>query len=344
MHLTTFWFILIAVLWSGYLVLDGFDLGVGMLLPLARSDDERRVMVNTIGPVWDGNEVWLLVAGGATFAAFPMWYATMFSGFYLAFLLLLVALIVRGVAFEYRGKVNDVQWRRRWDTAITISSAAPALLLGVALANVVRGVPIDKDEQFTGTLLTLLNPYALLGGLMTLSVFALHGALFIALKTDGEIRERARMAASQVGVFAVLLAAAFLIWTQSSFGEGWTWIPLGIAAVALVLSLLANARGREGWAFLATCIAIVGAVATMFGSLYPDVLPSTTDPAYSLTISNASSSHYTLTIMTWVALIFTPLVLMYQGWTYWVFRRRISVDVLPPYEGLPPREGAAASR
>ena len=279
MHLTTFWFILIAVLWSGYLVLDGFDLGVGMLLPLARSDDERRVMVNTIGPVWDGNEVWLLVAGGATFAAFPMWYATMFSGFYLAFLLLLVALIVRGVAFEYRGKVNDAQWRRRWDTAIAVSSAVPALLLGVALANVVRGVPIDKNEQFTGTFLTLLNPYALLGGLMTLTVFALHGALFIALKTDGEIRDTGAS-----GRFAVRRPGCGRSRPCSCSGprrasaHGWTWIPLAIAAVALLAALIANARGLEGWAFLATCIAIIGAVATMFGSLYPDVLPSTTEP------------------------------------------------------------------
>jgi len=343
MALTDLWFVLIAVLWGGYLVLDGFDLGVGMLLGLARSDAERRVMINTIGPVWDGNEVWLLVAGGATFAAFPMWYATMFSGFFLALLLLLVALIVRGVSFEYRGKIDDEAWRRRWDIAIGISSAAAALLLGVALANVVRGVPINADQQYTGTLFTLLNPYALLGGLMTLSVFALHGALFIALKTDGEIRHRAHGAALRIGIAAVVFAASFLLWTQLSYGAGWTWVSLVVAALALVGSLFATLRGREGWAFLGTSIAILGAVTTMFGALYPNVLPSTTNPAWSLTVTNASSSHYTLTIMTWVAVIFTPLVLLYQGWTYWVFRRRISVDQMPPYEALP-REPVDATR
>jgi cytochrome bd ubiquinol oxidase subunit II len=340
MALTDIWFILIAVLWTGYLVLDGFDLGVGMLLPLAHSDDERRLLVNTIGPVWDGNEVWLLVAGGATFAAFPAWYATMFSGFYLAFLLLLVALIIRGVAFEYRSKINGVAWRRRWDIAITVGSTLPALLLGVALANVVHGVPIDRHGEFTGTLLTLLNPYGLLGGLVTLSLFAFHGALFIALKTEGDIRHRARAFAAKAGLVATVLGAVFLLWTQLSGGHPLTWVPLVVAALALVGALAANARGREGWAFLATCTAIAGAVATMFGSLYPDVLPSTTNVAYSLTTTNASSSHYTLTIMTWVAVVFTPLVLLYQGWTYWVFRSRIGVAHLPPYDGLPPRSGA----
>jgi cytochrome d ubiquinol oxidase subunit II len=337
MALTDVWFLLIAVLWTGYLVLDGFDLGVGMLLPIARSDEERRLLVNTIGPVWDGNEVWLLVAGGATFAAFPAWYATMFSGFYLAFLLLLVALIVRGVAFEYRGKINSVRWRQRWDVAITVGSTLPALLLGVALANVVHGVPVDAHAQFTGTFLTLLNPYGLLGGLTTLALFAFHGALFVALKTDGDIRHRARSHAAKVGLAATVLGAAFLLWTQLSTGHPLTWLPLVVAAVALIGALIANARGREGWAFLATCTAIAGAVATMFGSLYPAVLPSTTSAAYSLTTTNASSSHYTLEIMTWVAVVFTPLVLLYQGWTYWVFRARISTEGLPAYDGLRPR-------
>ena len=336
MALTDVWFVLIAVLWAGYLVLDGFDLGVGMLLPvLGRSDAERRVMVNTIGPVWDGNEVWLLVAGGATFAAFPAWYATMFSGFYLAFLLLLVALIVRGVAFEYRGKIESDRWRRGWDIGITVGSAVPALLVGVALANVVHGVPIDADHQFTGNLLTLLNPYALLGGLMTLTVMAFHGAVFLALKTVGPIRTRARALAGRVGVAATVLGGAFLVWTQLSTGHPLTWVTTALAAVALVGGLVANGRGREGWAFVATAGAILMAVATMFGSLYPDVLPSTTSAANSLTTTNASSTHYTLVIMTWVAFVFTPLVLLYQSWTYWVFRRRIGVEHLPAPTGLP---------
>jgi cytochrome bd ubiquinol oxidase subunit II len=336
MALTDVWFVLIAVLWAGYLVLDGFDLGVGMLLPvLARSDEERRLMVNTIGPVWDGNEVWLLVAGGATFAAFPIWYATMFSGFYLALLLLLVALIIRGVSFEYRGKIDNPTWRRRWDTAIVVGSTLPALLLGVALANVVHGVPINAQQQFTGTLLTLLNPYGLLGGLTTLTLFAFHASLFIALKTEGVVCTRARAFAAREGIVATALGAVFLLWTQLSGGHPLTWLPLVVAALALVGALVANARGREGWAFAATAIAVIGAVATMFGSLYPDVMPSTTAAAYSLTTANASSTHYTLEVMTWVAVIFTPLVLLYQGWTYWIFRKRISVAHLPPYESLP---------
>jgi cytochrome d ubiquinol oxidase subunit II len=344
MALTDVWFILIAVLWAGYLVLDGFDLGVGMLLPvLARSDAERRLMVNTIGPVWDGNEVWLLVAGGATFAAFPMWYASMFSGFYLALLLLLVALIIRGVSFEYRGKVDDPVWRRRWDIAIVVGSALPALLLGVALTNVVRGVPIDKSGNFTGTLLTLLNPVGLLGGLTTLTLFAFHACLFVALKTDGPIRVRARHTARTVGLAATGCGAALLLWAQLTTGHALTWVPLLVAAGALVGALWFNERGREGWAFAATATAIAAAVATLFGSLYPDVLPSTTNAAYSLTTTNASSTHYTLVIMTVVAVVFTPLVLAYQAWTYWAFRKRIAVDHLPPYDGLPPSERRTAS-
>jgi cytochrome d ubiquinol oxidase subunit II len=309
-----------------------------MLLPvLAKDDSERRLMVNTIGPVWDGNEVWLLVAGGATFAAFPVWYATMFSGFYLALLLLLVALIIRGVSFEYRGKINDATWRARWDVAIVVGSALPALLLGVALTNVVRGVPVDRNGEFTGTLLTLLNPMGLLGGLTTLSLFAFHGALCIALKTDGPVRARARSFAGWVGLVATVCGAALLLWVQLSTGHPLTWVPLVVAALALVAALAANAKGREGWAFAATVTAIAAAVATLFGALYPAVLPSTTNAAFSLTTTNASSTHYTLVIMTWVAVVFTPLVLLYQGWTYWVFRRRLMVEHLPPYEGLPAR-------
>jgi cytochrome bd ubiquinol oxidase subunit II len=338
MALTDVWFILIAVLWAGYLVLDGFDLGVGMLLPvLARTDAERRLMVNTIGPVWDGNEVWLLVAGGATFAAFPMWYASMFSGFYLALLLLLVALIIRGVSFEYRGKVDDPAWRARWDVAIVIGSTVPALLLGVALTNVVRGVPIDKSGNYTGTLLTLLSPVGLLGGLTTVALFAFHACLFVALKTDGPIRVRARDTARTVGLVATACGAALLLWAQLTTGHPLTWVPLLVAAGALLAALALNQRGREGWAFGATATAIAAAVATLFGALYPDVLPSTTNAAYSLTTTNASSTHYTLVIMTVVAAIFTPIVLAYQAWTYWAFRKRLSVEHLPPYDGLPAR-------
>ena len=325
MHLTTLWFILIAVLWTGYFVLEGFDFGVGALLPvLGRDELDRRVMLRTLGPLWDGNEVWLLVAGGATFAAFPEWYASMFSGFYLALLLILVALIVRGLAIEYRNKQDDVVWRRRWDIAITASSAAPALLWGVAFANIVRGVPLDASHRYTGTFITLLNPYALLGGLVTLSLFLLHGAVFLALKTDGDIRQRSRHLAGQLGVAAIALAALFLGITQARHGKAITDITAAIAAVALIGAVAANGKGREGWAFLGTAVTIAFAVATLFGDLWPNVLPSSTAGAFSLTVRNAASSAYTLGVMTWVAAFATPVVLAYQGWTYWVFRKRIS--------------------
>jgi cytochrome bd ubiquinol oxidase subunit II len=330
MELTTVWFGLIAVLWIGYFCLEGFDFGVGMLLPvLGRNDTERRVLINTIGPVWDGNEVWVLVAGGATFAAFPEWYATLFSGFYLPLLLILVALIVRGLAFEYRAKRDDVRWRARWDAAIIVGSTVPALLWGVAFANILRGVPIDADKEYVGGFFNLLSPYALLGGLTTLLLFLTHGALFVALKTDGDIRHRARALALRVGVAAAVAAVAFLLWTQVHTGGSASLVLFVLAAAALVGGLAAAGRAREGWAFLGTFVAIALAVAGMFAALFPDVMPSSLDPAWSLTTTNASATDYTLTVMTWVAVVFTPIVLLYQGWTYWVFRKRISTHHIP---------------
>jgi cytochrome bd ubiquinol oxidase subunit II len=326
MELTTVWFALIAVLWIGYFTLEGFDFGVGMLLPvLARNDTERRVMINTIGPVWDGNEVWLLVAGGATFAAFPEWYATLFSGFYLPLLIILVALIVRGLAFEYRAKRGDPRWRGRWDLAIIVGSFVPAVLWGVAFANIVRGVPIDADHEYVGGFFTLLNPYALLGGVTTLLLFLVHGALFIALKTDGEIRHRARALAIWVGLAAALVAVAFLSWTQADTGTTGS-------AIAFVAAALQARAGREGWAFLGTFVAIALAVAGLFLALFPDVMPTTLDDGAGLTTTNAAATEYTLKIMTVVAVIFTPVVLVYQGWTYWVFRKRIAVHHIPQSE------------
>jgi len=342
MSLNEFWFVIIAVLWCGYFVLEGFDFGVGILLPvLARDDTERRVLINTVGPVWDGNEVWLLVAGGATFAAFPMWYATLFSGFYLPLLLILVALIIRAVAFEYRGKRPEAAWRRRWDWCITAGSAVPALLWGVAFGNIVRGVPIDAHQHYTGGFFKLLNPYALLGGLTTLSVFTLHGAVFLALKTTGDVRDRARALAGRLVVIAIVVAGSFLAWTEIHHGKAAGATLALIAAAGLVAALVANLRGREGWAFLGTAVAIVAATTTLFVTLYPNVMPSTTSAAYSLTIHNASSSHYTLQIMSVVAVIFTPLVLLYQGWTYWVFRKRIGVTDIPA-DAAPTSVGGAA--
>jgi cytochrome d ubiquinol oxidase subunit II len=340
MELTTLWFILIAVLWIGYFTLEGFDFGVGMLLPvLAKNNTERRVMYNTVGPVWDGNEVWVLVAGGATFAAFPEWYATLFSGFYLPLLLILLALIVRGLAFEYRAKRDDDRWRHNWDLALIIGSFVPALLWGVAFANIVAGVPIDEHKEFTGSLFTLLNPFGLLGGLVTLTLFATHGAMFVALKTDGDIRHRARALAVKLGLVAAVLAVVFLAWTQAKTGTTTSAIVFVLAALSLVGGLVMAARGREGWAFTGTFLTIALAVAGLFLALFPDVMPSTTDPAFSLTTTSAAATAYTLKVMTWVAVIFTPLVLMYQAWTYWVFRKRISTHHIPAPAPAPASAG-----
>lgn len=340
MELTTFWFIIIAVLWIGYFVLEGFDFGVGVLLKtVAKTQAERRAVLTTLGPLWDGNEVWLLVAGGATFAAFPEWYATLFSGFYLPLFLILMALIVRGVAMEYRSKYGDAKWRARWDNAIMISSFVPALLWGVAFANIVRGVPLEVQNnviEYTGGFFNLLNPYGLLGGLVTLSVFMTHGAIFLALKTEGAIRERARNIATKVGLFAAVVTVAFLAITVTAYNDKLEVYGLAaIVAVAWLAALGSNLRGREGYAFLYSSIALAFAVITLFSALYPNVMPSSLLESASLTINNASSTPYTLKVMTYVAVVLTPIVLLYQGWTYWVFRKRISAAQIPtPEEGV----------
>lgn len=330
MELTTIWFALIAILWIGYFVLEGFDFGVGILIPiLGRDEPERRAMLRTIGPVWDGNEVWVLVAGGATFAAFPEWYATLFSGFYLALFLILVALIVRGIGIEYRNKRGDAAWRGRWDIAIAIGSFLPALLWGVAFANIVGGVPIDADRQFTGNLLTLLNPFGLLGGLTTLLLFVTHGLVFLSLKTEGELRERASGLVLKVGLPTAVVAVAFLACANVQTGSALSIVVAVLAALAFVGALVASWLRREGWAFIGSAVTIALAVVSLFAALFPDVMPSSTDPAFSLTTTNAASTPYTLTIMTVVAVVFTPLVLIYQGWTYWVFRKRVTVTREP---------------
>ncbi|MET9150768.1 cytochrome d ubiquinol oxidase subunit II [Streptomyces griseoflavus] len=327
MELHNVWFVLIAVLWIGYFFLEGFDFGVGILTRLlARDRAEKRVLINTIGPVWDGNEVWLLTAGGATFAAFPEWYATLFSGFYLPLLLILVCLIVRGVAFEYRAKRPEENWQRNWETAIFWTSLLPAFLWGVAFGNIVRGVKIDADFEYVGTVGDLLNPYAVLGGLVTLTLFTFHGAVFTALKTVGEIRERARTLAQRVGLVTAVLALVFLLWTQADKGDGASLVALAVAVGSLVAALLTNRAGREGWSFALSGVTIVAAVAMLFLTLFPNVMPSTLDPDWSLTVTNASSGPYTLKIMTWLAVIATPMVMAYQGWTYWVFRKRIGTQ------------------
>ncbi|MDX6316092.1 MAG: cytochrome bd ubiquinol oxidase subunit [Streptomyces sp.] len=327
MHLHDVWFVLIAVLWTGYFFLEGFDFGIGILTKaLARDRAERRVLINTIGPVWDGNEVWLLAAGGATFAAFPEWYATLFSGFYLPLLMILVCLIVRGVAFEYRAKRPEEAWQRRWETAIFWTSLVPAVLWGVAFANIVHGVKIDKAGEYVGGFWDLINVYSVLGGLVTLTLFTFHGAVFASLKTLGDIRERARRFATGAGIAAALCALAFLIWTQLDGGDAKSGATAAVAVLALLAALGANLLGREGWSFALSGLTIVAAVATLFLTLFPDVMPSSLNDAWSLTVTNASSTPYTLKIMTWCAGIATPMVLLYQGWTYWVFRKRIGTQ------------------
>lgn len=300
MELHDVWFVLIAVLWTGYFFLEGFDFGVGILTKLlARNRTEKRVLINTIGPVWDGNEVWLLTAGGATFAAFPEWYATLFSGFYLPLLIILVCLIVRGVAFEYRAKRPEEHWQRNWETAIFWTSLIPALLWGVAFGNIVRGVKIDRNFEYVGNFWDLLNPYAILGGLVTLTLFTFHGTVFVGLKTVGDIRERARKLALRLGLVTALLALAFLLWTQADNGDGGSLAALIVAVVALVAALVAVNAGREGWAFMLSGVTIVAAVAMLFLTLFPNVMPSSLNDDWSLTVTNASSSPYTLKIMTW---------------------------------------------
>ncbi|MET0200082.1 MAG: cytochrome d ubiquinol oxidase subunit II [Rhodococcus fascians] len=334
------WFVIVAVLFVGYFLLEGFDFGVGMLMPIVGRrtdippDVRRRVVLNTIGPVWDGNEVWLITAGGALFAAFPDWYATLFSGFYLPLLLILVALILRIVAIEWRAKIDDDNWRRRCDWGIVFGSWVPAVLWGVAFANIVRGVEIDAQKQVVSSLFDLLNPYALLGGVTTAVVFALHGAVFLALKSADEIREDAVAIAARLAVPAVPIAGSFVLWTQIAYGKGWTWILVGLAAAALLGVVVFTRDEKEGRAFALTSIAVVSTATLLFASLFPNVMPSTLDPAYNLTIANASSSPYTLTVMTWVAAFMTPVVILYQAWTYWVFRQRISSTAIGQSHGL----------
>jgi cytochrome bd ubiquinol oxidase subunit II len=321
MDLQLIWFLAIAVLWTGYFVLEGFDFGVGMLLPVVgrHSDNgeaDRRVAINSIGPVWDGNEVWLITAVGAMFAAFPAWYAATFSGFYLPVLLVLLALIGRGVAFEYRGKQDSPQWRRRWDAVIVAGSVVPAFVWGALLTAMVRGVPLGADGVVRGGALVLLQPVALLGGLTMVALCLLHGAFFLALKTDGPVRVLARAVARRVAPVSGALLVAYVVVLGSWWGA--------VAVAALVVGALVAARGREGWAFAATAVAVGALVAVLFSSLWPGLLHSSIDPAYDLTAASAAAGPYTLTVLSWVAVVFLPVVLGYQGWTYWVFRKRVT--------------------
>jgi cytochrome d ubiquinol oxidase subunit II len=346
MDLELFWFLAIAVLWSGYFLLEGFDFGVGMHLPfLPRNEEERGAMLRTIGPVWDGNEVWLVVAGGATFAAFPAWYATMFSGFYIALLLVLAFLIVRVVSFEWRSKSESPRWRAVWTWANAIGSFGAGLIWGIALANLVRGVPIDSDGDFAGDFWDLFSPYTVVAGVAVVLLFAFHGATFLTLRVGGELGSRAAASARVLALPALLAGTALLVWTvavamdrndKDLFPPA---LPAALGVVALVLAVVFGLRGRSGASFAMTGLGTIAVVATLFTSLYPRVMVSSTDFANSLTVDSASSSHYALQVMTVVALIFLPLVLLYQGWTYYVFMRRVEGD----REAMPPAAGIADS-
>jgi cytochrome d ubiquinol oxidase subunit II len=343
MTLEIFWFCLIAVLWGGYLVLEGFDFGVGMLQTVVpRNERERGVLFETIGPHWDGNETWLVVAGGATFAAFPAWYATMFSGFYLALLLVLVLLIVRAVSFEWREKSESARWRRVWLGANVAGSFGAPLVWGIGLAALLYGTPLDSDGGYAGDVRDLFNVYTVVAGIAVVVFFAFHGAIFLTLKTVGDLSDRARLAARLLAVPAVALGAVLLVSTVAvAIDRNDKDLFPPVLPAALGIALLAAAallvfRDRPGLAFAGTALGILAGVATLFTSLYPRVMVSSPDFGNSLTVENAASSHYALTVMTVVALIVTPLVLLYQGWTFYVFRQRVGADTPEAPAGVEP--------
>ena len=324
MSLQSFWFVALAAMWAVFLFLEGFDFGVGMLHDfVGRAEDEKRVAINAIGPVWDGNEVWLIVAGAGTFAAFPQWYATMFSGFYIALVLALAALIIRGVSFEFRSQSLNSRARRIWDGTLTLGSFLVPLLIGVALANLLRGTPIASDREFTGNFVDLLNAYSLFVGVTIVLLCLVHGATFLGLKTDGAVRERAHGLARWLSLLAALAVVAYGVWTIVMSGQAArAWVPI-VAMAGAAAAVVLVWRRREGLAFVATSVAMIASVATIFVELYPRVMVSSTSTANDLTISNASSASYSLTVMTVVAGIFLPLIIIYQGWVYYVFRRRV---------------------
>jgi cytochrome d ubiquinol oxidase subunit II len=346
------WFVILAGLFLGFFVLEGFDFGVGMLMaPLARvakgdAEAHRRTVLNTIGPVWDGNEVWLITAGAAMFAAFPMWYATVFSALYLPLLAILFGMILRAVAIEWRGKIDDTHWRTWADVAIAAGSWLPGILWGVAFAVLVRGLPVDAHHRVHLSFGDVINPYTVLGGVTTGALFLFHGAVFVVLKTAQGVREDALRFATVLSLPVTVLIATFGLWTQVAHGQDWTWLVLAVAGAAQLAAVglvwrqwvglkVMTGNPREGWTFASTTVVVAAVVVLLFGALYPNLVPSRLNPAWSLTIYNGSSTPYTLKIMTWAAAIFTPFVLLYQGWTYWVFRQRISAESIPVSIGLP---------
>jgi cytochrome d ubiquinol oxidase subunit II len=350
-----FWFVVITILWLGFFVLEGFDFGVGMLHGVVGRDEAgRRAVINTIGPLWDGNEVWLIVAAAAMFAAFPGWYATMFSGFYLGVVVLLVALIARGVSFEYRGKRPAARWRRTWGVLLAAGSGAAPLLLGVALGDLLHGLPVNASHEYTGSLADLLQPYGVFTGITFAGLCVLHGATFLSLKTTGDLRERAGRLARRVAPVTGLVVLAFVSWTHAGAGKGALLNPVELAAVLAGFAAVWLVYSRsEGWAFAATTVTMAGCVLSIFVDLYPRVMVSSTSPAFSLTVHNTASGAYSLTAMTVVVVIFLPFVLAYQAWSYYVFRRRVTREEFQasppsPPQAQPPdhaqRDGRGATR
>jgi cytochrome d ubiquinol oxidase subunit II len=329
--LNTLWFFLIAVLFTGFFVLEGFDFGVGMLSPfIGRNEQERRLLINTIGPFWDGNEVWLLTAGGAMFAAFPDWYATLFSGFYIALFFLVLSLMVRGVSFEFRSKRPSARWRTGWDRALFVGSLLPPLLWGVALANLMKGVPINAHMQDIGSFWGLLNPYSLFGGVAMVLLFLLHGSLFLSLRTHGDLQLRARTAARRIGVWTTIAMFVFIVmsyfYTDMFTKQGILPGPVPVLAGFSLISIPFLIRNnKDGWAFMMSILTVILSIATVFLALYPNVMISSLNPAWNLTVYNAASNPYSLTVMTIVALSLLPFVLAYQAWTFWVFRKRLTL-------------------
>ncbi len=358
--LDTTWFALIGLLWAGYFLLEGFDFGVAIVTPLVAADEtDRRICLNSIGPVWDGNEVWLLTAGGATFAAFPLWYARLFSGFYLALFLVLLALIARGVSFEFRGKLDSARWRRTWDWANFLGSLVPAIVWGAAFTDLVHGVPLAPGGRYFGGLTGLLHPVAIVGGLASLALFAFHGSVFLSLKTSGELRARARRVAFAIGLAATVLVGATVAWVAAAGrpaaqGSISGAFPLGLAVVATAAIAAACAlvrRGREGWAFTSTGLSVLLAMGAVFARMFPEVMPASNRAVNGITIGLAASQHNTLVVMTIVAAIFVPFVLAYTAWTYWVFRQRLTRPAAtgttaaangpPPAKAIAPAPGNA---
>ncbi|MER2133853.1 MAG: cytochrome d ubiquinol oxidase subunit II [Arthrobacter sp.] len=330
MTLATFWFIVIAFLWVGYLFLEGFDLGVGMLMKLfARNEKERRVLLNTIGPVWDGNEVWLVTAGAMTFAAFPYWYASLFSALYLPLTLVLLGLIFRAVAIEYRGKGHTQRWRDRWDWAMALGSFVSAFGVGAALALTSTGLPLNENGDRVGGAFAWLTPWAVLGGLAVVGFALVHACAFLMLKTDGEIRQRARRVLVRWLPLGILPLAVWAVGVQFLSGELFSLIPLAVAVVAVVVAWLMAYRGMEALSFAFLGVFLLAGAVSIFAAMYPVVLPSTLDAAWNLTVENASSTPYTLKVITWVSVFGLPIVLLYQGWTYWVFRKRVTTQSIP---------------